>query len=377
MKFIHNKSFLVLTELMIMLTIAGSVAFAEESAISDNGSSMTNNIDSTVSANTMITQDNSSVLNNSIDTVSNTGANSASANSGGDTTIQTGSTDTTINLSNSGNVNANSSACCVNPNVDSIQTISANGADSINNINLNASAGTFVNSTNTITITNNIVGIINTGNNKADNNTNSTVTIRTGNISVNENIINSPLNINKSQTANGAYDLNTLTVNISGNGDGSKNSINSGRSNIINISSNNISNITNNSSFNLNSGVNTANGNRGGNVTIITGDISMFVDISNAVNTNDVKVPCCDKNPKDPQNPQQPATGGLIPADPLTGSSNSGSTSTGTGGSGSVLAAASTLPVTGNYSFIFLLIGNVMMFLIGVTLRLRSGRSPS
>lgn len=83
------------------------------------------------------------------------------------------------------------------------------------------------------------------------------------------------------------------TIDVSGNGAGSSNSVNVNQSNSTNTTQNNNANISNNVNANCNTGNNSSSGNTGGNTSTATGNCSANVNISNNVNSNNAKVVCC------------------------------------------------------------------------------------
>lgn len=350
---------------------------AEEITISGNGGSSSNSVEVSAQNTTTVNQTNSAEISNTVQTNANTGNNTASENTNGNTTVNTGSVQANVSVTNEANSNVvDTSDCC---NQTTGQTvISGNGSASENAVTVASTNTTTITNSNTTTITNNISGTVNTGNNSGNFNTNGDVSIKTGNISVEQKIENGPINGNNISVHNSNVQGNQ-SVKISGNGAFSTNTANVDNKSNTNISVENTANILNESLWFLNTGNNNANYNNGGNVSIETGSISFISKIINGpINFNVVKVSCgC--TPEE----HKPPTGGVTPETPTsntpsgssTGSSASSGSSSGQGGSVQA-AVESLLPETGNYTFVLFLIGNVMMFLIGVVLRLRSGRSP-
>jgi len=82
------------------------------------------------------------------------------------------------------------------------------------------------------------------------------------------------------------------TVEVSGNGAFSGNTVTQSNTNTTSVSQNNTANVTNNVDSNASTGGNSAGFNTGGNTTIDTGDASNNVDVSTAVNLNKASVGC-------------------------------------------------------------------------------------
>lgn len=363
-----------------LVAFTGTVK-AEEITISGNGSTSTNEVANATTQTSTVQQSNNLSATNTVQTSADTGNNSASDNTGGDTSITTGDVQTDVSVTNEGNIStATVNNCCQTS--DSQAVISGNGSQSTNTINTTNTNTNTVTVNNTATIRNTITGYANTGNNTANDNTYGTVTITTGNIAVSENIKTGPLNSNN--TAINAFSASGYLVKIIGNGSGSENAVYRNNTNTNNVAVNNAADILNETLWILNTGKNKANDNAGGNVTIATGGISFLADILNGpINVSSVDIDnCCEEeeeeNPQQPkpEQPENPQPGAPAPSQPTTTTSSNPSSSGGVGGA--VLAAhvGKILPITGNYTFLFLLMANSLLFLLGVTLRLRSGRSP-
>lgn len=373
---LKNKSFKVgaLISLAFLVSLP-TAAHAETIEISGNGSDSVSQVSSQTEQTTTVNQNNEATVNNDVNTDANTGENSTSGITGGENSIETGNVSTEIAIENSGNINNAEAGCCDTAG-ESTTVISGNGANSINQADINKTTTTSINGSNNANITNNISGSANTGNNTANNNTNGNVSIKTGDINVKETIKNAPFNVNNAITfinSNEKYSLK-----IDGNGKDSKNIIN------LNIKDENEANvknaidILNESVWLLNTGNNYADNNTDANVNIVTGDISFIADILNGpININNVEIKCCEEK----ENPEPP-TGGVTPVTPppatTTTDSKPSENKSSDDKKDEVLAAAigSILPVTGSYDFLLYLIGSVALFFLGFVLRLRSGRSP-
>jgi hypothetical protein len=362
--------------MLLFTSVQGVLALEIE--ISGN-SSGNNEVSITSSSTTEVTQTNTATVTNDITVNANTGNNTASNNSG-DVAIDTGNIETNVSVENSANTSIAEAGCCIT-NTNSAKISGNSGGN--NSIQVNSGANTVV-AVNQIATINNIVnGSANTGKNNASFN-GGNVNISTGWIKQNDTIVNK--NVNIAHTVVYAGDP-AWNISISGNGSGSKNDI------LLNLSNNTITRVYNNADLNnislwkLTTGDNTANKNEG-SVTITTGNIYSSTAIKNdGINVSNVTVDCCknDEPPiiTPPVTPPPPPAGGCVNGcggssdNPKLSSGNGG----GTGGSsssstGSVLGGA-ILPATGMSFWLFATIANILMFLLGLYLRMKAGRSPA
>ncbi len=363
-----------------LLALTPSAVFAEEFVVSGNGSGSSSEVNFTNTTTTTVTQNNDTVVNNDVVVDANSGNNTANANSG-DTLIETGNSRVEATVVNEVNSSVVHAADCCNQPID-VQ-IQGNGDTSANAVSLNQSTTQTVFQNNAASLLNTVNITANTGNNTANTNLGN-VTIQTGNIVAQGVIANTNVNVNDVNLGNGGLSLSAL---INGNGAGSVNTLSANITTTNSVFVNNASTIVNNLALDANTGGNSANGNLG-NVTIRTGDILVSAIIGNSTNFNFVDVDCCDfdpsdpSDPADPNDPGDPATTPESPRGGLVGGTSSGGSSSG-GNSptvGSVLAAAvggMVLPATGSNALLLATIANVIMFLMGLYLRLRSGRSPA
>lgn len=353
--------------------------FAVDFVISDN-SNGNNEVHVSAQQQTTVSQSNQAVVENTIATVADTGNNTASNNAGQSTTIDTGSVTESVTVENSLNTSVVNAPSCCTDNENILISNNTNSGDNAAHFTNNNT--TRVSMYNTATVQNTINISANTGNNTASYN-NGNTSIATGSIIVDTIIKNATNNA-------------TAIVPVSGNGDIRifiLNNTNAGN-NVVRFdgSSQNILNVTNSADiqtdtrFNLNTGNNSAVGSIGG-VSINTGDIFLTATISNTVNDSLAKLPCCDtgiggpvlEDPDDPGEDEEK----LPPVDqnqPSPDNSKIGSASannSGTGGSGSGSVLGSSLPSTGTGWWVYATIANILMFLLGLYLRMRAGRSPT
>lgn len=344
--------------------------------ISGNGSQSENQISSEQVREISIQQSNESNVENDVDVDANTGENNVSDNSGDQTQISTGDIETQTGITNQLNSSVVQQECC--PQGEGAAAISGNGSNSTNDIDLTVSNGTDVTLIQEANIENNIYGVANTGRNTASDNSGD-VTIHTGNIQGNVTIGNNTNNSLVGVNGSGSFNF---SASISDNATDSINNINLSFSDNINIQKRDSSNIVNNLFWDVNTGDNSANGNLG-DVFISTGDIAFLVDILNGpINVGGVNLGCCQEDGADdpPPTPTPPPT----PQPPVGGNSSdgggNGSSSNGDGSNsnGEVLGDSDgILPATGGDWLLLALLANIAMFLMGLYLRLRSGRSPS
>lgn len=365
---------LSLLNLTFFLASFPYVAHAEiQVEISGNGDNSQNSITTSESNQQETTQSNSAEVTNSIDQSATTGNNETS-NNVGDSSIITGSVDTTTDVTNNLNSSVVVSEPCCNGNLDLL--ISGNGENSQNTISSSVSVTTQVNINNTATISNTIAARADTGSNNAGGNTGS-VSITTGNINADVVLVNS--SNHSFEKLSFGMGLDT-TIKIAGNGENSINDVSLRIFDSLLLVRNNQADISNNVVLDLNTGNNTVN-DTVGDVTIKTGDIDAAIAIINdPINTGGTIITCCEKEDEEPPVTPPPAGGD----DPKTPPNNPPETKKdGDGGKGgdNVLAAISNiLPATGlmgNRSMGMWLVAYLVLFLTGLYVRLRAGRSPA
>lgn len=176
-------------------------------------------------------------------------------------------------------------AVSITPALSEELSITGNGADSQNSINVEVKSETNIQQSNNAEIENDVSIEANTGENEANKN-NGDASIATGDISTETNIDNS--NINTSVVNNVCCPTEESNLTISGNGAQSENSIGLERSKEINVEINNEAEIENDVSIEANTGRNEASKNNG-DASIDTGNIDIGTDISNA-NINNAAV---------------------------------------------------------------------------------------
>lgn len=348
------------------------LAYADEVTVSGNGEGSTNNVTISSDQSTQTQQQNNAQVTDNVTLNANTGSNQASENNG-NATINTGDINTTSKLNNQ-NINQSSAAtaCCLQ---DLSAKISGNGPDSNNSINYSQDSNTDISINNNANISSSVKGYANTGENKANENLGN-VKITTGDIYATDTITNKRVNI---YDVKGSAGLGgEVSLVIKDNAADSDNSIKFSNDSNLKIDVNNSANLVNDSHWDLNTGKNSANKNNG-DVEITTGDIVFSSTIQNSgINIGLVDVECCQK--ETPSGGGNPPDGNPPPPPPSTnpGSNPTSNSSNSTSAGGPIQAVlGNVLPVTGNYSMILFLIGNIAMLFLGGYLRLRSGRSPN
>lgn len=382
--------------LLITLVSASIIAHrvsASELTIEGNGQDSTSDIAISATQQTTVNQSNVATYTNDVVVATDTGENVVSDNTSENTTVQTGDSSISEKIENSGNISVDGavlsipsaltvpSACCGDQlSID----IANNGADTANSVAFEQTLSTHSSSQNVLTIKNLIEGNAITGDNKASGNTGN-VSVQTGAITVHENILNDQINLTSASGSSHSTDSGT-TISIRDNGSGSSNTISASFENTDSFLVTDETNIVNNSSWDLVTGNNLVLHNVG-NIDVETGDIVFDSVIRNGpVNINLIKTGCCKDIHHDPQGPNAPiGQGGLSDPDLPTGTTPPSSVIASVNASGESgkteekntdLLAGNMLPATGGWLYLAIAC-NIFLLLIGVFLRLRSGRSPN
>ncbi len=269
-----------------------SVAFGTTTVtVSGNGADSDNTANVNVTNSSSIYQTNTADISNSVKINSNTGDNTANKNTGGDVSINTGDANVSSSVSNSANSNVATLGC--NCTGDTSVKIAGNGADSENTANVDVANKTSVVQANDADVRNNISVDSNTGGNKAGKNTGGDVDITTGDSDVTVDVTNA-VNQNVAKIGGNGSNGGSLSVEISGNGADSDNTINLQAGNDVEVFQNNEADIKNNIDVDSNTGDNKANKNTGGDVSIDTGDSDVEVGVTNKANFNGLDLSACD-----------------------------------------------------------------------------------
>lgn len=362
-----KKIFISITLCIALQVQIFAQVYAEEIVVSGNGAGSQNEVSIESNQNTTVQQENNADVKNDVESNSDTGNNTANDNQG-DAAIQTGDINSQTNVSNE-NINTNiatNNPCCTNS--ETTIKIENNGAGSSNTINSQSSQTINSHQNNNAVITNTITVKANTGDNTASYN-NGHVVINTGNITSSIKVNNSNVNTTIQHLSLGQK---AVALAIQGNASDSVNKIFYLNPKTLNSTSTNNSFITNNILSLLNTGNNTANGNKG-DVYIGTGGILSLIEINNSANNNFLHADCdCEK----PENPTPTPTTTPAPSPkpctenchPSNGSVGGASASNGGGGE--------VLPATGSYLLYLITLASLITFFSGWYLRYRSGIAP-
>lgn len=274
-----------------LASVAPAAFGATSLTVSGNGSNSNNSVNVSSSNSNFVTQSNVANVVNDVAVSSNTGGNHADSNTGGTSNISTGSTTSNVGVSTQANSNiANVAACNCLGNTD--VTVSGNGHESDNSVDLHSNHASVVNQTNEANVLNNVSVDSNTGHNSASSNTNGDNGISTGGSNATVGVTNA-LNSNV-VTESGSGNGGNVTVNLSGNGEASDNNadVTLGSANFLTQA--NDAHVVNNVSAFSNTGGNDADSNTGGNTHVSTGTANDHVTVSNAANFNGADLSNCD-----------------------------------------------------------------------------------
>lgn len=259
------------------------LAFADTGVgVDGNGAFSDNTVKVNNNDSTKVQQNNNTDITNKVNTVQNTGGNTADFNTGGSVTIKTGDANSNVNINNQ--AGENKAVVAGGGNGSNLVDVAGNGAFSTNKVKLNNDNSVKLNQNNNTDITNKVNTYQNTGNNSANFNTGTKVTIETGNANATTNI-NNQAGANFATVYNGKNSNDNL-VDVNGNGAFSDNKV------TINDAANTYLRQNNNTRFNnyvntfQNTGNNDASFNTGGSVKIYTGDANSAVNINNQAGEN-------------------------------------------------------------------------------------------
>lgn len=261
---------------------------AGTTVISGNGAWSDNSANANSSNTTSLFQNNQANVNNHVTTNENTGFNHADNATGGDVAIQSGMAQAWTNMNTMANSNWANVQNMGNGFGGSANVINGNGAFSRNDLSTQNSNGVSAVQNNTAWVNNSVQGNLNTGKNSANNGTNSSASIFTGNANANTNV-NNLLNSNWAQLSNmgGNGDLNKIW----GNGAWSTNNLtDTSNGNVSDFATNN-ANVRNHVSPTLSTGKNELNNGTGGflffsDPSIRTGGAFQNTNVQTTSNSN-------------------------------------------------------------------------------------------
>lgn len=157
--------------------------------------------------------------------------------------------------------------------------VSGNGESSTSEVQVQTQNQTNVTQNNEAQVSNEVENNANTGNNTASDNTGGQTNIETGDITAETTIENS--NINTNIATDNSCCIQSTNTTISGNGSESNNTVTIANNTTSNIHQTNNATIFNKDVVNANTGYNSASNNNG-NVSIITGNITVASLITNS-----------------------------------------------------------------------------------------------
>jgi hypothetical protein len=360
----ERKRLFTLIALLAILCFGGTpYVLAVEISVTGNGSGSTNEVTTQVVTETTIVQSNNGNVSNDVNTSADTGSNTASENTGGTTAIETGDASQNVSVETAVNTSSVETPCCAS---STDITVSGNGADSQNTVDLIKTQETTITIDQNAKIKNKVSGSANTGGNTANDN-NGSVSIKTGDIHVSGGIENGPINVHNVSASAPSEDL---SVKVSGNGSGSQNNVSLNVFDPTNVFITSNADIDNFAHWDLNTGKNEANGNNG-DVSIETGDIIFDFLIKNGpINIGGVDIECCHLLPPPPDgggdHPEggggpdggQTPDGGQPSGSSSSSSSSSGSSDGGAGGPGVIGLSNTSSPAA---QALFFFAGLVMM----------------
>lgn len=343
----------------------------EQLVISGNAQDSNNSINIQSSNGSSTQQSNTATVNTDVHIDSNTGYNDASNNAGGQNTITTGDVNTTTSIDTVANISSATIECC-KESINNTISVSGNAQGSVNTANATNTNNTVIN-VNQIATISNISNIqANTGYNSASGNQGDS-TIKTGDIS-NKEYINNGV-INSSYIKAPAFSGQVYLIKIVNNAQDSTNNVFADFIYDLSLNVNNVATIVNDTHADLNTGHNSAD-NNDGDVSIKTGDVYNKIKVTNDANHSIAQVSCCEKHETTPPTPPTPTppTGG---DSPKGGNGNSGNGGSSNSNNTTTSIGNDILPSTGTNWTLILMIANIGMFLMGLYLRIRSGRSPT
>ncbi len=352
--------------------------------VSGNGGNTQNTVTVSSSQTTEANQTNTAQAENNVSQDAISGDNTASNNSGA-TQISTGNVSEQTSVKNELNSSTVINNKCCQQDIE--VSIIGNGVKSENQVEVNSKTNVSIDINSNARIENNLAFNGSSGHNTVGDN-GGDVIVNTGNINVEGNVTNS---VNTSQVKTGVGEGDIIIFNKNNDAD-SLNNIKIIVDDEFNFIREQNADIYNNFIAHLQTGGNEAENNLG-NVFIGTGSTQLSFNLINApVNEENAEILCCDNstpiNPPDGDgdgdsntNPSAPppGTGGTTVTTSNSSSGGSSSSSSDSGNGGQLLASlAQILPATGASAFRFWIYSVVylLIFLSGLYLRLRAGRSP-
>lgn len=194
MQFKHKLAGAIATT-ALMANLFAPIAYADtDITISGNGNGSNNSVNLTTNDSTNVSQTNNQTVNLIINSTASSGNNQANNNTGGNVSINTGNATSNVSVNITGGSNSAILPLCGCNSTDTVN-ISGNGSNSNNTVKVTHKRPLNVNQTTDSWIDAFIYQKAKSGRNRANNNTNGTVNVTTGNASATSNVsVSSPSN---------------------------------------------------------------------------------------------------------------------------------------------------------------------------------------
>jgi hypothetical protein len=269
--------------------VSGGSNGGQNTTVAGNGAFSENGINSNSNSNTSLSQTNNTNFANDVNVNNNTGKNSADFNTGGSVSINTGPANAWVGISNTAGSNQ-AAVSGGNSGTGTSTVVAGNGAFSNSNVNSNSNNSTSLNQQNDTNFSNVVHAYNNTGNNSADFNTGSNVSINTG-------TANAWVGIQNLAGQNTAFVQGGMSggggngsIAVIGNGAFSNNNVSQRNDLRTALEQENLTTVVNYISTMNNTGNNTASFNTGGYVNLTTGSANSGVNVFNTAGSNDAYV---------------------------------------------------------------------------------------
>lgn len=288
-KFYRRITTGIATTAMIVANFAPVFAATELSVIG-NGSDSTSNISLNQGSTTFVTQTNVTSINNDVDIDADTGSNTADDNTGGDVLIDTGNSTAKVTIENMANSNVAEVEPC-NCEGDTDVLIEGNASGTDNDVRLRDETDVVLTQTNVARVDNDVDVDLETGDNRAGDNTGGDVEIYTGDAKA-EISAKTMVNMNSASIVPSG-DGGSLSVIIRENGSDSDNDVVLGLGSTTWLDQFNATSVENDFDVDAETGDNKADDNTGGSSLIDTGDATIKAIVENMGGFNTANVEDC------------------------------------------------------------------------------------
>jgi hypothetical protein len=232
-----------------------------------------------------VVQDNNTKVDNTIKINADTGNNEITDNTGGVIHMETGDVDVESYIHNELNSNTAHVDNCGGCLDDASVWINGNGTDTENEVNLQLANQTQLYQTNSADVDNEVKVDAWSGDNKVEDNTGADIVMLTGDVDVKTHT-KTIANSNYAMIGGGEGDGGSVDVVIAGNGSYSANAANLALANQTLLTQLNQTEIDNDTEIDAGSGDNDIEDNTGGELALVTGDITVLADIMNYAGFN-------------------------------------------------------------------------------------------